>query len=55
MEIRFTFTEWLTILNPNCRIRITTENGHIYQSKDRNGLSFEMTLIGFDFKKMINN
>lgn len=55
MEIRFSFIEWLTLLNPNCNLRITTENGHVYENKNRNGLNFQMNLIGFDLSVMIKN
>lgn len=55
MNLKFTFIEWLTLLNPNCKLRITTENGHIYESKNRIGLNFEMDLTAFDLNKMIKN
>ena len=55
MEIKFTFIEWLTLINPNCKLIITTENGYVYESKNRNGLNFEMDLTGFDLNKMIKN
>ena len=55
MEIRFTFTEWLTLINPNCRLRITTEECFVYQSKNRDGMSFDMDLIGFDLSNLKKN
>lgn len=54
MEIKFTFTEWLTLLNPNCKLRITTENGQVYENKSREGLNFEMNLVGFDLSNLKN-
>ena len=49
MEMKLSFNQWLTLLNPNCKLRITTEQGYVYESKNRDNLNFEMTLIGFDF------
>lgn len=55
MHFKFTFIEWLMLLNPDCKLKITTENGHIYENKSRDGLNFEMNLIGFDLNIMIKN
>lgn len=52
-HFKFTFIEWLTLLSPNCKLRITTENGHIYENKSREGLNFEMNLVGFDLNSII--
>ena len=52
MKIKLTFCQWLNIINPNCKITITTEDGHIYQSQKKDGLNFEMSWIGFDFNSL---
>jgi len=52
MEMKLSFNQWLTLLNPNCKLRITTEQGYVYESKNRDNLNFEMTLIGFDFNSL---
>jgi len=52
-DFRLSFNGWLTILNPNARLRITTQQGYVYEGQKTEGLNFEMTMVGFDLTTVL--
>ena len=46
--MKFTFTEWLTLIKPNTTVRIKIGNA-IYSGKRTHGCNFMMELTGYCF------
>ena len=51
---RFTFREWLILVNPKTSISITDVNGRMYKSIKRKGMDFTMEFCGIDYNKLLN-
>lgn len=52
--MKLSFLQWLTLLNPETRVRITMSNGFIYEGKHKTPLSFNVSLVDIDFNKQLS-